>query len=534
MVTISIRKPNLQWLFGGIGFHNSEATMLGLMTPEFLEERVLKSHFEISPTFTRVFAAFPDWTQEAMDRFADYYDLTFRKTDTTIYALPARMPFHETHEEMIRFASDVADKFEYLVKKRGIRHIRYTCATNELSVGNTYALLSENMERFKEYQTLLWREFRRRGLEIGLVASDGSGFQNFWQIDWCSKHMDEITDTYCAHNYEICGLSYDDRRFYDRVYTEVSRVVQVAKAQQKRFLLGEFGVHDGTHFTSPVMCNDVFAGYGDPRGEAETALMSVEQAMALINAGSLGGVFWSFCDFPDPMLRDWSDTPEGRLRWETARFSGHGVDIRYNKNGCFRWDSEEHDYSSRPFLYSIGLMVKYFKRGSRVLACGCTDESVLCCAVRNPDLSHSVCIVNLSDSEKDASVSLDFTTGTAYRKYSFCVEHVPYHPCNDLQPYDEVLDISPGKTSLRLMPHSMTLLTTDFVDRIPSAVTGIREENGKLHWDACKDEEHCYYRVYADGRQIASTAAESLTLGDKRKGNLYEVFSVDKWGNCRK
>lgn len=333
MVTISIRKPNLQWLFGGLGFHNSEATMLGLMTPEFLEERVLKSHFEISPTFTRVFAAFPDWTQEAMDRFADYYDLTFRKTDTTIYALPARMPFHETHEEMIRFASDVADKFEYLVKKRGIRHIRYTCATNELSVGNTYALLSENMERFKEYQTLLWREFRRRGLEIGLVASDGSGFQNFWQIDWCSKHMDEITDTYCAHNYEICGLSYDDRRFYDRVYTEVSRVVQVAKAQQKRFLLGEFGVHDGTHFTSPVMCNDVFAGYGDPRGEAETALMSVEQAMALINAGSLGGVFWSFCDFPDPMLRDWSDTPEGRLRWEAARFSGHGVDIRYNKNG---------------------------------------------------------------------------------------------------------------------------------------------------------------------------------------------------------
>lgn len=79
MVTISIRKPNLQWLFGGLGFHNSEATMLGLLTPEFLEERVLKSHFEISPTFTRVFAAFPDWTQEAMDRFADYYDLTFRK-----------------------------------------------------------------------------------------------------------------------------------------------------------------------------------------------------------------------------------------------------------------------------------------------------------------------------------------------------------------------------------------------------------------------------------------------------------------------
>ena len=84
------------------------------------------------------------------------------------------------------------------------------------------------------------------------------------------------------------------------------------------------------------------------------------------------------------------------------------------------------------------------------------------------------------------------------------------------------------------MPHSMTLLTTDFVDRIPSVVTGIREENGKLQWDACEDEEHRYYRVYVDGRQVASTAAESLTLGNERKGNLYEVFSVDKWGNCRK
>lgn len=533
MIQISIHKPEFQWLFGGLGFHNSEATMTGLMTEEFRNERVLKSHFEIEPTFTRVFGAFPDWTQSAMDRFADYYKDTFKKTDTTIYALPGRMPFHETHEEMVRFAADVADKMEYLVKQRGMRHIRYTCATNELSVGNTYALLSENMERFKEYQTLLWREFRRRGLNIGLVASDGSGFQNFWQIDWAAKHMDEITDTYCAHNYEICGLRYDDRRFYDRVYSEVSRVVQVARLQQKRFLLGEFGIHDGSHFTSQIMCNDVFAGYGDRQKEAESALMSVEQAMALINAGSLGGVFWSFCDYPDPMLRDWSDTPEGQLRYETARFSGHGVDIRYNKNGCFRWDDDERDYSARPFLYSIGLLVKYFRRDSRVLACQCADRDVLCCAVRNPDRSHSSCFVNLSDGEKTAKLSLDFKTGSQYRKYTFCVDNVPYNAFNDLQPYDEVIDIVSGTAEVTLLPHSMTLLTTDFVQRMPSVVGGVRIEGKTLHWDACTDAEHRYYRVYCGERQIASTVANSCACCAVDAGE-YKVYSVDKWGNCRK
>lgn len=532
MTNITIHKPEFQWLFGGLGFHNSEATMTGLMTREFREERVLKSHFELAPTFTRLFGAFPDWTQQAMDRFADYYDATFKKTDTTIYVLPGRMPFHETPEEMARFASDVADRLEYLVCQRGMRHIRYTCATNELSVGNTYALLSEDMEKFKTYQTLLWREFRRRGLNIGLVASDGSGFQNFWQIDWAAKHMDEITDTYCAHNYEICGLRYDDRRFYDRVYSEVSRVVQLAKTRQKRFLLGEFGLHDESHFTSHVMCNDVFAGYGDRQKEAEAALMSVEQAMALINAGSLGGVFWSFCDYPAPMLRDWSDTPEGQLRYEAARFSGHGIDIRYNRNGCFRWDEEEHDYSSRPFLYSIGLMVRYFRRGSRVLECTCPDGEILCCAVRNPDRSHSICLVNLSDAEKEAKLRLDFQAEGRWRKYSFRVDGVPYNDFNDLQAYDELLDISEGGTPLRLAPHSMVLLTTDFVERTPSAITGVRVENGRLRWDACGDAEHCYYRVYSAGKQIASTGAASLSLCEGRGGGAYTVRSVDKWGNC--
>ena len=89
---IRLEKPAMRWLWGGFGFHNSEATMTPMMTEEFRDQRVLKSFREISPTFSRLFAGYADWTKEAMDRFADYYDATFRRAGTTLYLVPGRMP----------------------------------------------------------------------------------------------------------------------------------------------------------------------------------------------------------------------------------------------------------------------------------------------------------------------------------------------------------------------------------------------------------------------------------------------------------
>ena len=55
---ILISKPPMRWLWGGFGFHNSEATMTGLMSEDFLNQRVLKTFLEISPTYARVFAGY--------------------------------------------------------------------------------------------------------------------------------------------------------------------------------------------------------------------------------------------------------------------------------------------------------------------------------------------------------------------------------------------------------------------------------------------------------------------------------------------
>ena len=92
MAKIAFSKPRLRWLFGGVGFHNSEASMTPIMSDRFKNQVVLKTFNEISPTFTRIYAGYADWTCEAMDEFVDYYNKTFRKANTTIYAVPGRMP----------------------------------------------------------------------------------------------------------------------------------------------------------------------------------------------------------------------------------------------------------------------------------------------------------------------------------------------------------------------------------------------------------------------------------------------------------
>jgi len=118
MSKITIAKPYRRWLFGGLGFHNSEATMIPMMPEKFLNERVLKCFREISPTFSRVFGGFADWTKTAMDHFADYYDQTFRGSGTLVYMVPGRMPMPTSDFDMEAYCEKTASNLAYLIKER--------------------------------------------------------------------------------------------------------------------------------------------------------------------------------------------------------------------------------------------------------------------------------------------------------------------------------------------------------------------------------------------------------------------------------
>ena len=414
-----------------------------------------------------------------------------------------------------------------LIHTHDVRLLRYFCITNELTVGNTYAKLARDISGFIDYHQKLCRAFRAHRLDIGLLATDTSGLSSFWQINWATEHMDEITAAYCAHNYDSLGFSFDDPGYYATLYQAFRAPVQAARRKSKRFILGEFGVHNERRHmqATDIMIDDVPAGFGDPRAEAQSALMACIQALAAVNSGVYAAAFWSMCDYPDPFIPDNGHTPEAEARYETARFSGFGTSIRYNKNGLFRW-SESGDYSPRAYLYSYGLLTKFFRKHGRVLAVQSDDPYLICGGVSQADGSVSLCLINLHAEPTEVSVDCDFRCVRPFRVYEYCCDHVPENPFGDLQSFS--VSDAPTRT---LPPHSLTLLTTDYRDRTPAAVPAHLDADGLLHWELPDDPAHRYFRVYRDGVQIASTVACQFPVAPGTSAATYTVRSVDASGN---
>ena len=159
----------------------------------------------------------------------------------------------------------------------------------------------------------------------------------------------------------------------------------------------------------------------------------------------------------------------------------------------------------------------------------------------NPDRSVSIALVNRG---QEKTVTVDCTSwksrvdGTPsfhqpLREYVYQVGKVPYSQFNDLQPAAGEVVAKDGAFSLSLPAMSIVFLTTDYEDRKPAAIADVRLDGGVLRWAASNDPGHCYYRVYKDGKQIASTVATSLPLSDAKSDSVrqFTVKGVDKWGN---
>ena len=524
---VTFIKPKMRWLWGGFGFHNSEATMTPIMSDEFRDQRVLKTFREISPTYSRLFAGYADWTKEAMDRFADYYDATFRLAGTTLYLVPGRMPTITEDFDADAYAEAVAARLEYLVKERKCTKIRYYTAANELSVGSNYCWFRNHWELYVKVMKALHRAFRRHGLDIGLMASDASGEGNFETIDWAIRDLNDQTEVYCWHKYAAYRPE-----LYDELYTGLTNYVRRCLAKEKRLSLGEWGASAKKDWVGK-MVNDGGTGFNYEGDAANLGAMArAEIGLCAMNAGCVNAASWTFCDYPDPLLREDGDTAEEKARYDVVRFSGHGVDVRYNKWGLFRWDDEAHDYSSYPDLYTMGYLVKLFRKGARVLPWTSDDDTLRAGGVTNPDGSASFAVINWGES-KQITLEIPHPLRKPLRIYEYDSAHPPYNAFNDLQPAKGTVVAKDGKVSVSVPARSMTFLTTDYENHVPAAVTKIRIVNGRLGWAANEEPEHRYYRVYKDGKQIASTVATSLGVSDATSEDAprFSVRSVDKWGD---
>ena len=547
---VTIAKPYIRWLFNGFGFQNSEANFVAIMPDDFRDQYVLKTFAEISPSFSRVYTGFADQSREQLDRFADYYDLTFRKAGTTLYAVPCAMPPFAENLDVDEYAEKVAKNLEYLIKVRNCRKIRYYCLTNELMNGDRWGWFAHKgqWELFKKFNVALFRAFRRHELDIRILASDESASPNpeaaknvYPMLDWIKANMNDYVGAYCTHWY-VYGRKADDLNLWSDCNSYFSNLVQrVLSCNAKRYILGEFGFCP-TGGRPGVMVDDTSYNTRQPATREESVLSKCEVGLAAMNQGTLACVSWSFVDYPDPFVIEDGDTPQEHAAYEAGK-CGYRLDTKYNKWGAFRWCSTDRDYTAYAELYAMGWLAKLFRKNATVLPCTFADPMLRGGAVINPDQSVSIALVNRGPAK---TVSVDCSSwksrvdGTPsfhqpLRRYVYEVGHVPYNAFNDLQPMSGTVVAKDGAFSVSLPAKSITFLTTDYENRQPAAVTKIRIVDGKLGWAANEEPEHRYYRVFKDGKQVASTVATSLPVPDAKPADAprFSVKSVDKWGNVR-
>lgn len=542
--TVRFTKPDRRWLWGGLGFHNQEATMLPIMTDEFRDERAVKTFREISPTYSRVFAVMVDSTREALDSFADYYDLTFRKAGTTLYVTPARFPYIDRDFDATNHFERIARHCDYLMRERNLNKIRYFTVANELHCDHEYLWFwttkwpevrtpdPVRTRLYRDYCELMYLAFKRHGLDIGLCATDGATeLACDDEMRWAIENVNEFVDTYCVHFYCFNDAEPGDLSNYDYVHTNLAKAVELAYRREKRCSLGEFGYIGGPALSRPgAMREDCGYAWRDPSKEHLAAISYVEMAFAAINAGMVEAARWTMCDYPDPMLRENGDTDDEKKAYQVARFSGSGVTTRYNKHGMFRWCEDEHDYSARADLYAYGYAAKLFRKGGRILPSESDDATLRTCGITFADGSATIGLINWGGPK---TVKIDCVCHRMTKKlrvYRYDSASVPYNDFNDLQPFDGTVEqAADGTIAVDLPARSIAYLTSDYVDRVPAAVGGLRMVGGRLRWTASDEPEHVYYRLYRNGKQIASTVATSRPAD----GSLeeYRVTSVDKWGN---
>lgn len=525
---VAIERPQMPWLFAGFGFQNAEAQLTPLMTDEFRDERAVKSFRELSPSFSRVYVGRAGESKEALDRFADYYDKTFRPCDTTIYAVGGSLPGFPEKLDVETHAESVAKSLEYLIKERDCRKIRFYCLTNELMCDDQWAYFwkKDKMPLFKQFHEALYDAFRRHGLDIQLAASDGSyGRKQAEELKWTTENMDLLTGIYCTHYYD--NVKPGDPAAYGLFYGQFTNVVQLALGRTKRWMLGEFGIAPPR--VRGMMVDDRnWNGY-DPSQAGLAAVTMAEMAMAAVNAGAYAVMSWSFCDYPDPFVVEDSHDPAGRARYESGK-AVYKPDMKYNKWGVFRWSDVRKDFGPNPTYFTLGLMSRYFRKGASVLTAKAADSLVRATVLENRDGTMTAAVVNLGAKRTVVLTGWESASHPS-RLYRYDSARPYANPFGDLPAPSGTVPSEQGRLSFEIPAKGMAFVTTDYVERTPQPVKGVKIADGRLVWTPTDDPHHCYYRIYANGKQVASTVATSRAVDDESA--TYEVKSVDKWGNVR-
>lgn len=503
----------LQSRFAGVGYHvffHCHDT-----TSELVNTVIEKRWREVSPSFARL-TDLRAWDRRKLAEVADHME-RMKATGTEIYYTTWDPPSLSTDEERAHYAAEVADTLEYLIRERGLDNLRWYCLTNELSL-NGWGALARDLPLFRAYHEAFHREFQRRSLPVGLLATDASPIDYWHTIEWAVANMDDITAVYGGHHY-INDWPLGDERFYPWFKERLTWGADLARSRGKGFILGEFGCKQDGRTVDGVLLDRCV--YFETPDEPWVAVQLADAAIAGLNAGLYALAYWTFMDFPD----------EYRTTY-------------INKWGLSRWSGDDH--STRAHYYGYGLLSRYCRGPAEVYRVETNDPWVRAAALRNLGSgSVTVVVLNRYPGHVPVEIRLSGLAVTRpFRRYVYDPTQVPQHPFGDLQPPSGVLSTEGDLLRDRVGQDCLVVYTTDYDDEAPPPVTHLvvePEEGGmRLRWDPSAAEDLCYYRIYRSegpaaspvtGNRIGSTVAATYLDPEGAPGSSYLVVAVDRCGN---
>jgi len=523
--SIQVTSQLINEKFGGVGFH----VIFHTRKPSkwHYEQVFAKRWRELNPSFARVTDS-PRWNKQDLDEASEYLEV-MKNTNTEIYLTSFGVQSIYDYNSEGDYVKKEVDNIEYLIREKGFENIKNYCMTNELSVDFWASMVKNNeLDRFKRIHQLFYNELKSRNLEVKLLATDASPFQYWHTIEWAANNMDDITGVYGGHHY-INSYHLDDLTFYSFFLDKMKWGADLAKSKNKKFIMGEFGPKQGSFFIDSVYYDGMI--YNNTPMEPYVGIQLAEAILAQINGGIYASSYWTFCDIPGiPPNREFG--------------------YRVNKWGVFKWYFD--DYTTKPNYYAVGLLTKFFRGPAEVYQVNTSDTLIRVCAIKNLENgSYSIAFVNRNWEPKHIKLEInDLSDGTAFRKYVYDPQDVPFNYFGDLQPYSKKVAMENQYFTDSLPGYSLVVYTTNYDEEPPASVTGLQvtlkevdqRDANVLTWEPNSEEDLCYYRIYRSvdekvkiipRNQIATTV--STEYADKRIRNLppfhYKIIAVDKSGN---
>ena len=511
--------------FGGVGFHVNFHTK---KPSKWHYNQVLAKRWrELNPSFARVVDN-PNWDHKKLDEISRYLEV-MKNTNTEIYLTSWDAQTINDYESEKDYVKNEVDNIEYLKIKKGFENINFYCMTNELTMERWASMIRNNeMERFKNIHQLFFDEFNNRNLDIKLLATDASPFNNWNTIEWAAENMDDITGVYGGHHY-INRYTLDDPTFYSFFLQKMKWGAELAKSKNKKFIMGEFGPKQGIYFMDTVFYDALI--YNNTPMEPFAGIQIAEAITAQINGGIYASSYWTFSDYPG-----------------IPRHADYGYQV--NKWGVFKWYFDDH--TTKPTYYALGLLTRFFRGPAEVYKVNTSDSLLRVCAIKNlQNSSFSIAVINRNLDLQYLDIEfMNVKSEKAFRKYIYDPNNIPFNYFGDMQTYSKKLLVEDHHITDTIPGYSLVVYTTNYDEEPPSKVNGLRVTNMEvdqreanvLTWEPNTENDFCYYRIYRSNNenveviprnQIASTV--SPQYADKRVRWLpkfyYKIIAVDKSGN---